>query len=108
MHEGIDIAASVGTPIYAVKSGVVTWAGTESGYGNYICVQPGGGFQTCNGHASRIEVKKGDQVSQGQIIGRTGNTGASRGPHLHFETCASNGPSCVYGTTKNPVNYLNR
>lgn len=106
MHEGIDIAASVGTPIYAVKAGTVTWAGTESGYGNYICVTHDDGFQSCNGHASRISVRKGQKVEQGAQLGTTGNTGASRGPHLHFETCASKGPSCVYGTTRNPMNFL--
>ncbi len=108
MHEGIDVGASVGTPLYAVKSGTVTWASVESGYGNYLCVSHGGGFQTCNGHLSRFAVTKGQQVEQGQLIGYSGNTGASRGPHLHFETCASNGPSCVYGTTKNPMNYLSK
>lgn len=106
MHQGIDVGVSTGTPLYAVKDGTVTWAGVESGYGNFVCIQHGGSFQTCNAHLSRIGVSKGQTVKQGDLIGHSGNTGASRGPHLHFETCVSNGPSCVYGTPKNPMNYL--
>jgi murein DD-endopeptidase MepM/ murein hydrolase activator NlpD len=106
MHEGVDIEAPIGTPIEAAKAGTVSYAGWESGYGNYTCIAHGGGFQTCYGHQSKINVKVGQLVDQGQEIGLSGNTGASEGAHLHFETCQSTGPECFYGKYANPMNYL--
>jgi murein DD-endopeptidase MepM/ murein hydrolase activator NlpD len=98
-HPGIDIGVPSGTPIRAAGSGVVAIAGWVSGYGNYTCINHGGGFSTCYGHQSRIEVSVGQRVTQGQIIGLTGCTGLCFGPHLHFEVR-------INGAVTNPVNYL--
>lgn len=98
-HPGIDIGVPTGTPIRAAGTGVVAIAGWESGYGNYTCINHGGGFSTCYGHQSRIEVSVGQHVTQGQIIGLTGCTGLCFGPHLHFEVR-------INGAVTNPVNYL--
>lgn len=85
MHEGIDMAGPVGTPIYATGDGVVSFAGRQSGYGNLIKIQHELGVETRFGHLSRIRVKSGQRVSQGDLIGDMGNTGRSTGPHLHYE-----------------------
>src|SRR5262249_4893534 len=89
LHAGIDIAASLGTPITAAAGGRVTRAGWYGGYGNYTCIDHGQvrgqRLTTCYGHQSAILVKPGEQVSAGQVIGRIGSTGASTGPHVHFE-----------------------
>ncbi|MDB6177514.1 DUF5930 domain-containing protein [Paracoccus sp. Z330] len=85
MHEGIDMAGPVGTPIYATGDGVVIFAGRQSGYGNLIKIQHELGVETRFGHLSRIRVKKGQRVSQGELIGDMGNTGRSTGSHLHYE-----------------------
>jgi murein DD-endopeptidase MepM/ murein hydrolase activator NlpD len=98
-HPGIDIGVPSGTPIRAAGTGVVAIAGWVSGYGNYTCINHGGGFSTCYGHQSRIEVSVGQHVTQGQIIGLTGCTGLCFGPHLHFEVR-------INGAVTNPVNYL--
>lgn len=85
MHEGIDMAGPVGTPIYAPGDGVVTFAGRQSGYGNLIKIKHELGVETRYGHLSRIRVKAGQRVSQGDQIGDMGNTGRSTGSHLHYE-----------------------
>lgn len=85
MHEGVDMAGPVGTPIYAPGDGVVTFAGRQSGYGNLIKIKHELGVETRYGHLSRIGVKVGQRVSQGERIGDMGNTGRSTGPHLHYE-----------------------
>lgn len=85
MHEGVDMAGPVGTPIYATGDGVVIFAGRQSGYGNLIKIQHELGVETRFGHLSRIGVKKGQRVSQGERIGDMGNTGRSTGPHVHYE-----------------------
>ena len=85
MHEGIDMAGPIGTPIYATGDGVVIHAGRASGYGNLIKIQHELGTETRYGHLNRIRVKVGDKVSQGDLIGDMGNTGRSTGPHLHYE-----------------------
>lgn len=86
LHAGIDISAPIGTPIWAAKSGVVSFAGTQSGYGNVVIISHGGGMTTVYAHQSRIMVSDGQSVGQGDRIGSVGNTGRSTGPHLHFET----------------------
>jgi murein DD-endopeptidase MepM/ murein hydrolase activator NlpD len=84
-HPGIDIAAPWGTPIHASGSGVVIYASWEEGYGNYTCINHGGGISTCYGHQSYIGVTVGEVVTRGEVIGREGSTGYSTGPHVHFE-----------------------
>ncbi|WP_329609786.1 DUF5930 domain-containing protein [Paracoccus benzoatiresistens] len=84
-HEGIDMAAPVGTPIHATGDGVVTYAGRQGAYGNLIKIEHELGVETRYGHLSRIRVKVGQRVSQGERIGDMGNTGRSTGPHLHYE-----------------------
>jgi murein DD-endopeptidase MepM/ murein hydrolase activator NlpD len=99
MHEGIDIGAAEGTPIQAADSGSVVMAGWNGGYGNYTCIDHGGGFSTCYAHQSVIGVSVGQQVEQGEVIGEVGNTGHSFGAHLHFETR-------VNGVAQDPLGYL--
>lgn len=86
MHRGIDIAAPTGTPIHAAASGVVVTAGwNNGGYGNFVEIRHPDGSLTRYAHNSRILVRKGDRVEQGQQIALMGSTGFSTGPHLHFE-----------------------
>src|SRR5262249_13844626 len=84
LHAGIDIAVPSGTPVRAAGSGTVAIAGWTGGYGNYTCIQHGGGIATCYGHQSSIGVSVGAHVSQGQVIGLSGCTGHCFGPHVHF------------------------
>ncbi len=85
-HSGVDYAARQGTPAFAVARGIVTSAGWNGGgYGNYVCVKHSNGAESRYGHLSRILVKKGARVEQGQRIGLVGKTGRATGPHLHFE-----------------------
>lgn len=86
LHAGIDIANSVGTPLYASKAGTVIFAGRQSGYGNVVIMDHGGGMSTLYGHQSRIATSDGATLNQGQLLGYMGNTGRSTGPHVHFET----------------------
>ena len=85
MHAGIDYGAPFGSPIYAVRDGVVTFSGRHGGHGNYVRLDHGGGIGTGYGHMSRIAVSVGTRVHAGQVIGYVGSTGLSTGPHLHFE-----------------------
>ncbi|NYT86270.1 M23 family metallopeptidase [Pollutimonas harenae] len=85
MHEGLDFAAPKGTPIHAASGGVVTQARYASGYGKLIEISHGNGLVTRYAHASSFNVKVGDLVEKGQLIGRVGSTGRSTGSHLHFE-----------------------
>ncbi len=84
-HKGIDIAADMGTPIYASADGTVKYAGTESGFGLYIKLSHEGDVETLYGHCSQLLVKKGQKVKAGELIALVGNTGRSSGSHLHFE-----------------------
>ena len=85
LHTGIDLRASTGTKVYAANSGTVTTSGYSSAWGNSIIISHGGGLTTLDAHLSRRSVSKGNKVKRGDIIGYTGNTGYSTGPHLHFE-----------------------
>ncbi len=98
-HPGIDIAVPSGTPIQAAAAGTVSIAGPESGYGNYTCIDHGGGISTCYAHQESISVSVGQQVSQGQVIGISDCTGLCFGPHLHFEVR-------VNGQVTDPMAYL--
>ncbi len=85
MHDGIDLRAAVGTRVYASKAGRIIFAGRRGGYGKLVGIEHEDNFTTWYGHLSRIRVKVGQIVSQGKVIGLSGNTGISTGPHLHFE-----------------------
>jgi len=98
-HKGIDIGANQGNPIFAYNSGIVSYAGWKSGYGNFVQIDHGNGLVTKYGHMSAIYVTAGQRVQAGQRIGAVGSTGASTGPHLHFEVV-------VNGVNRNPQNYL--
>lgn len=101
-HEGIDVAAAEGTPIWAAADGTVVLQQGEyesGGYGNYTCLEHGGGLSTCYAHQSAFSVSPGQTVSQGQVIGLVGNTGHSFGAHLHFEVR-------VGGVAQDPLGYL--
>ncbi|HWC48344.1 MAG TPA: peptidoglycan DD-metalloendopeptidase family protein [Solirubrobacterales bacterium] len=101
-HPGIDIAVPEGTPIRAALSGAVSLQQSEAesgGYGNYTCLDHGGGLSTCYAHQSSFAVSLGQSVSQGDIIGYTGCTGYCLGPHLHFEVR-------INGSVTDPMGYL--
>ena len=90
-HNGVDIAGPYGTPIYAADSGVVTTAKyTNRGYGVYVIIDHGNGYQTVYGHCSSLAVSYGQQVTKGQLIAYMGSTGNSTGNHLHFEIKSGN------------------
>jgi murein DD-endopeptidase MepM/ murein hydrolase activator NlpD len=84
-HNGVDYGAPIGTPVRAVGDGVVEFAGRQNGYGNVVELRHGNERSTLYGHLSRIDVRKGQRVEQGQRIGAVGMTGWATGPHLHFE-----------------------
>ena len=98
-HDGMDIAAPAGTAIRAAACGSVTVAGTQSGYGNIVCITHTNAFSTCYAHMSRFAVSQGARVQQGQVIGYVGCTGSCTGPHVHFETR-------VNGQAQDPRGYL--
>ncbi len=87
MHRGVDFAAPPGTPIYAAGNGVVEVAGRNGGYGNYVRIRHNGDYKTVYAHLSRFAspTRRGNRVSQGQVIGYVGSTGTATGPHLHYE-----------------------
>jgi murein DD-endopeptidase MepM/ murein hydrolase activator NlpD len=84
-HSGIDFVANKGTPIRATAGGRVSFAGKKPGYGNLVEIDHGNGLVTRYAHASRLVVRKGDQVTPRQHVADVGSTGRSTGPHLHFE-----------------------
>lgn len=93
MHYGIDLAAPLGTDIISTMSGTVIAVGDRpSGYGKYVVIRHNHGFQSLYGHLSRISVRKGQYIYQGQKIGEMGNSGRSTGPHLHFALYRNNVP----------------
>lgn len=99
LHEGIDISALTGTPIWAAAAGTVIHAGWLGGYGNLVVLDHGNGLATAYAHASAILVAVGQQVSQGETVSLVGSTGNSSGPHLHFEVR-------VNGVAVDPLLYL--
>lgn len=84
-HYGIDIVANVGTPVYAPGNGRVTYIGRKGGYGLEIEIDHGFGYRTRYGHLSKVLVKRGQRIKRGDLIAKTGNSGLSTGPHLHYE-----------------------
>jgi len=99
MHTGIDFRGDMGEPIHATAAGTVTSAGWSGGYGNMVEVDHGNGLATRYGHLSAIDVKVGQPIRIGQVIGRLGSTGRSTGPHVHYETR-------VNGEAVNPAKFL--
>jgi murein DD-endopeptidase MepM/ murein hydrolase activator NlpD len=99
MHTGLDMRGDTGDPVRVTANGTVTVAGVQGGYGKMIEVDHGNGLATRYGHLSSIDVKVGDRVRIGQIIGKIGTTGRSTGPHLHYETR-------VDGEAVDPQKYL--
>ena len=85
MHKGIDFAARTGTPIYAAGDGIIEKAGWVGGYGKYVKIRHNSKLKTAYAHMSKIKVKNGSRVKQGDVIGYVGSTGRSTGPHLHYE-----------------------
>jgi murein DD-endopeptidase MepM/ murein hydrolase activator NlpD len=85
LHAGNDFAVSEGTPLASMSTGKVDFAGPMSGYGILVRIRYWDGTISYYGHMSRISVNKGDSVEPGEIVGRSGNTGHSTGPHLHLE-----------------------
>lgn len=100
IHGGLDIAAPLGTAVRAPADGVVITAGPYPYYGQVIFLDHGGGFTTRYGHLSAADVKKGDRVERGDVIGRVGATGLATGSHLHYEVR-------INGVPVDPYNYLN-
>jgi murein DD-endopeptidase MepM/ murein hydrolase activator NlpD len=99
LHAGVDIAVPAGTPIRAAASGAVVLAAYTGGYGNYTCIDHGGGISTCYAHQSSYAVSSGQSVDQGQVIGSVGCTGHCFCDHLHFEVR-------VNGSPVDPMGYL--
>ncbi len=98
-HEGIDLSAPAGTPIYATADGTVLMAGyTTGGFGKKVLLDHGFGYQTLYGHCNQVLVKPGQVVKRGEVIARVGSTGLSKAPHLHYEVH-------VNGRPVDPVNY---
>jgi len=98
-HAGVDIIAPRGTPIVASADGLVTYIGSQGGYGLCVEVDHGYGYLTRYGHCSFIKVKKGERVRRGEVIALVGTTGRTTGPHLHYEVHVS-------GIPTNPFNFM--
>ena len=98
-HGGVDLKAKTGTRVMSARSGTVSFAGNASGYGKLIIIKHDNGYETRYAHLSKINVKKGQKVSQKELIGLSGATGRVTGPHLHFEIRKN-------GKIENPLVYL--
>ena len=97
-HRGVDIAVSLGTPVYAGIRGIVTFAGKRGNYGNLVEIKGSDGIKVRYAHLSKIDVVEGQRVSDGEKVAETGNTGMSTGPHLHYEIIVNESPV-------NPLNF---
>ena len=102
-HLGVDIAAPIGTPIYAATSGVVQRAGAATGFGQAVYIRGSDGAVTVYGHVNRYFVQAGERVSAGEQIAEVGNRGQSTGPHLHFEVHPGGG---MYSGAVDPVPWM--
>ncbi len=98
-HSGIDFAGKPGTPIYATGDGVVVNNSRMLGYGIVVIINHGYGYKTLYGHLSKVNVKEGEKVKRGQVIGKLGRTGLATGPHLHYEVIKD-------GNRVNPMNNI--
>lgn len=102
MHDGIDLGANRGTPVYATGNGIIEFARNRGdGYGLQVVVDHSFGYKTRYAHLSKILVNVGQQVQRGELIGEVGNTGISTGPHLHYEVM-------YLGRQVDPINYFRR
>jgi murein DD-endopeptidase MepM/ murein hydrolase activator NlpD len=99
MHTGIDMRGHIGEPVHATAAGTISIAGRDGGYGNMVEINHGNGLATRYGHLSEIDVKVGQKVRIGQVVGKIGSTGRSTGPHLHYETR-------INGEPVNPQKFL--
>ena len=99
MHEGIDISNMTGTPVYASADGTVDFAGHQTGFGIVLEINHGYSLKTIYGHLSKILVHEGQIIRRGQLIARSGNTGLSSAPHLHYEVRLN-------GVAQNPIDYF--
>ena len=97
-HSGMDFSAKVGTDIYATGNGKVVYSGWKQGYGKCVIIDHGFGYETLYGHMNKFNVRVGQKVVRGEVIGEVGNTGKSTGPHLHYEVI-------VRGKYDNPAKY---
>lgn len=98
-HQGVDISAPKGTPIFAAAKGRVVQAGWNSGYGLTVVIDHGYGYTTLYGHASKLLVQPGQTVKRGDVIGQVGSTGIATSPHLHYEVTHN-------GVVQNPTNFI--
>jgi murein DD-endopeptidase MepM/ murein hydrolase activator NlpD len=98
-HQGVDLRAAQGTPVLAAGAGKVLEAGPKGAYGNCIIIVHDEIYQTLYAHLESVDVKAGDYLTAGQIIGTVGSTGVSTGPHLHYEVIKN-------GEKVNPADYL--
>lgn len=99
LHNGMDIANRVGTPVVATAEGMVVQSGNDPGLGKVVIISHGMGIKTTYGHLSEVMVRSGQRVTRGQKIGTMGNTGRSTGPHLHYEVTQN-------GVSVNPSKYI--
>lgn len=106
VHNGLDVGASTGTPIYAASGGTVWIAGYSSSAGNWIVIEHGGGVKTVYMHASELYVSSGQSVYAGQVIAAVGSTGNSTGPHLHFGIMVNSSYNGYDGSWVDPLLYV--
>ncbi len=85
MHEGLDVGAPTGTPVYSPADGIVTFSGEKAGFGKFVQLDHGYGIETIYAHNSSLSVRAGQKVKRGHLLSAVGNTGHSTGPHLHYE-----------------------
>ena len=98
-HKGLDLCASTGTPIMASANGTVSFAGKKGGFGKVVVIDHGHGIVTRYAHLNKIDIKKGQTIKRGEVLGQVGNTGRSTGPHLHYEVHLN-------GVPMNPQRYI--
>jgi murein DD-endopeptidase MepM/ murein hydrolase activator NlpD len=98
-HEGLDINNDIGSPVFASAEGIIDFTGHRGGYGLTLEINHGYSFKTLYGHLSKILVRDGQRVKRGELIARSGNTGLSNGPHLHYEVRLN-------GVAQNPADYF--
>ena len=91
-HKGLDIAVAYGSPVKSAATGKVIFSGVRGGYGNCVMIEHGNGLVTLYAHLSELLVEANDRVKANQIIAKSGNSGRSTGPHLHYEVHKNNQP----------------